>query len=280
MINDDRINLKRQSTKRTSNILESANDPMSDQINQTHLADETKLRTQNNSLNRLQARPNVTNRTNSSDQLNTLNQVDSSNDHLVKSDSFRIISSRQVNRRSNITRLDRLLETYLSLQSQLDTDLLALNFSQAIETMVNDAIDLSTISNQHSSSERHPIKRSLNYMNIYDEKLPVTYPRKKDWRDSNVISAVDNQNLCGACWAHSTIETIESMAGKLMIWCECSNRVCRKREQFVSKSSEEYPMKNPFAFRGEICTINFQFPMYSLDNRLVVSLVLTIVYSH
>ena len=60
-------------------------------------------------------------------------------------------------------------------------------------------------------------KRSTDqfYFNAYDEALPASYPRKKDWRASNAISEIDNQGVCGACWAHSTLETIESMAGKL-----------------------------------------------------------------
>ncbi|XP_037038649.1 cathepsin O-like [Bradysia coprophila] len=37
-------------------------------------------------------------------------------------------------------------------------------------------------------------------------------PRKVDWREHGVVSRVRNQGLCGACWAHSVIETVESMA--------------------------------------------------------------------
>lgn len=36
-------------------------------------------------------------------------------------------------------------------------------------------------------------------------------PSKVDWREKGVISEVRNQKKCGACWAFSTIETIESM---------------------------------------------------------------------
>ena len=36
-------------------------------------------------------------------------------------------------------------------------------------------------------------------------------PHKFDWRDRKVVSEVRNQGSCGACWAHSTVATIESM---------------------------------------------------------------------
>ncbi|KAF5296991.1 hypothetical protein FQR65_LT10143 [Abscondita terminalis] len=36
-------------------------------------------------------------------------------------------------------------------------------------------------------------------------------PLKVDWRDKHVVSKVNNQKSCGACWAFSTIENMESM---------------------------------------------------------------------
>lgn len=36
-------------------------------------------------------------------------------------------------------------------------------------------------------------------------------PQRFDWRDKNVVTDVSNQGKCGACWAYSIIETIESM---------------------------------------------------------------------
>lgn len=36
-------------------------------------------------------------------------------------------------------------------------------------------------------------------------------PKRVDWRESGVVSDIRNQGLCGACWAHSVIATIESM---------------------------------------------------------------------
>ncbi|XP_064477950.1 cathepsin O-like [Ornithodoros turicata] len=39
----------------------------------------------------------------------------------------------------------------------------------------------------------------------------ISYPPKFDWRKRNVVSPVRNQLNCGACWAFSTIESIETM---------------------------------------------------------------------
>lgn len=39
----------------------------------------------------------------------------------------------------------------------------------------------------------------------------IDLPDKFDWRDKNVVSDVRSQGRCGACWAHSTVATIESM---------------------------------------------------------------------
>lgn len=41
-----------------------------------------------------------------------------------------------------------------------------------------------------------------------DDGLPVAF----SWLDEGRLSPVRNQGQCGACWAHSVIETIESMA--------------------------------------------------------------------
>ncbi|KAK0042778.1 cathepsin O [Biomphalaria pfeifferi] len=38
-------------------------------------------------------------------------------------------------------------------------------------------------------------------------------PTKKDWRDSGVVNPVMDQGSCGACWAFSVVETVESMYG-------------------------------------------------------------------
>ncbi|KAJ8720870.1 hypothetical protein PYW08_006335 [Mythimna loreyi] len=50
--------------------------------------------------------------------------------------------------------------------------------------------------------------------NIYViiRKKRVALPLQVDWRAQGVISPVQDQGLCGACWAFSTVGTIEAMA--------------------------------------------------------------------
>ncbi|XP_006622333.2 cathepsin O-like [Apis dorsata] len=42
-------------------------------------------------------------------------------------------------------------------------------------------------------------------------KRSINIPSRFDWRDKGVITPVRSQGSCGACWAFSTIEVIESM---------------------------------------------------------------------
>ncbi|KFM83070.1 Cathepsin O, partial [Stegodyphus mimosarum] len=53
----------------------------------------------------------------------------------------------------------------------------------------------------------YPRKKNLLQSKSVLEKLP----KKVDWRHKNVISSVNDQEQCGACWAFSTVETVESM---------------------------------------------------------------------
>lgn len=73
--------------------------------------------------------------------------------------------------------------------------------------------------------------------NYFNKRSAKELPKKVDWRSKNIVTKVKNQNQCGACWAFSTIETVESMnamkTGKLeelsvqqMIDCSTFNRGC------------------------------------------------------
>lgn len=85
----------------------------------------------------------------------------------------------------------------------------------------------------HSSEEKYEkfkkkIKKKLKKLKKYIEKVNNTIisnfaienrvkrgiiplPKKIDWREKGVISGVRNQRTCGACWAFSTVQTVEAM---------------------------------------------------------------------
>lgn len=50
-------------------------------------------------------------------------------------------------------------------------------------------------------------------------KQVTRLPRRVDWRDAGVVSSINDQEGCGACWAFSTVQAVESMvainSGKL-----------------------------------------------------------------
>lgn len=61
----------------------------------------------------------------------------------------------------------------------------------------------------------HAIKLSIKPKffdaNSFRRSLPDV-PLRVDWRERGIISRVRNQGKCGACWAYSTVETVESMS--------------------------------------------------------------------
>ena len=48
-------------------------------------------------------------------------------------------------------------------------------------------------STDRSATDQSNRRAKRSYLNAYDEALPASLPRKKDWRESNAISEIDNQ---------------------------------------------------------------------------------------
>ncbi|KAK8767196.1 hypothetical protein V5799_006017 [Amblyomma americanum] len=78
-----------------------------------------------------------------------------------------------------------------------------------------------------------PLVRSASKPAVNGASRPGNrYPDHFDWRNRSVVTAVKNQLNCGACWAISTVENVESMyaiaTGKLVEFSvqqmvDCSN---------------------------------------------------------
>ncbi|XP_059150964.1 cathepsin O-like [Physella acuta] len=62
--------------------------------------------------------------------------------------------------------------------------------------------------NKHQKAWQNTTSLSFHH-NESHQKLNL--PSKVDWRDKHVVNPVLDQETCGACWAFSTVETIESM---------------------------------------------------------------------
>ncbi|XP_008547449.1 cathepsin O [Microplitis demolitor] len=66
-------------------------------------------------------------------------------------------------------------------------------------------------------AERHRIDRFMRQKNYSPEGNLIRYerairiPPRLDWRTKGVVTPVKSQGNCGACWAYSTVECIESM---------------------------------------------------------------------
>ncbi|XP_043492580.1 cathepsin O-like [Polistes fuscatus] len=70
--------------------------------------------------------------------------------------------------------------------------------------------DLSVRGRKHVSStyhHEHHKRKERNHL----EKRAAGIPLKIDWRQKGIISPVKSQGSCGACWAFSTVEVVESM---------------------------------------------------------------------
>lgn len=108
-------------------------------------------------------------------------------------------------------------------------------------------------------------RRKSKILSVSQNAAKLNIPLKVDWRKKNVITDVEDQGTCGACWAFAAIEIAESMygikTGKLknfsvqeMIDCDKSNDGCQggdvfllldwlKTENITIATEEEYPTK-------------------------------------
>ncbi|XP_066599410.1 cathepsin O-like isoform X2 [Prorops nasuta] len=72
--------------------------------------------------------------------------------------------------------------------------------------------DISERGARHKSSPHHREHRKPEVANRLKRAVAASaIPTKVDWRAKGVISPVRSQGSCGACWAFSTVEVIESM---------------------------------------------------------------------
>jgi len=84
------------------------------------------------------------------------------------------------------------------------SDLSPHEFQQIIQKQIK----LDSLRKSHSLTKRSFFSLN-NKENIKTQLKDV--PQKCDYRDKNVVTKVRNQGECGACWAHSIVETIETM---------------------------------------------------------------------
>jgi len=73
---------------------------------------------------------------------------------------------------------------------------------------------------------------------VFVPDASVEVPTSLDWREHGVVTPVKNQKSCGSCWAHSAVETVESlwaMAGhnltafsvQQVVSCDDEDGACR-----------------------------------------------------
>lgn len=72
-----------------------------------------------------------------------------------------------------------------------------------------------------------------------------TLPNKIDWRKKNAVTKIYNQGNCGACWAYSVIETVESM----------NSIKTNKSEELSIQEIIDCAGNNKGCNGGDICTL-------------------------
>ncbi|KOC67021.1 Cathepsin O [Habropoda laboriosa] len=69
--------------------------------------------------------------------------------------------------------------------------------------------DLPVRGEKHVNAPYHRLHHSQKSTNRVKRSAGI--PSRFDWRDKGVVTAVRSQGSCGACWAFSTVEVIETM---------------------------------------------------------------------
>lgn len=77
----------------------------------------------------------------------------------------------------------------------------------------NEFVDLYLNSNLSTQLNRASHKKNKKDKKR-KQKRELVIPLKVDWREKNAVTRVHDQGECGACWAYSVVQTIESMYAK------------------------------------------------------------------
>uniref|UniRef100_A0A0C9QKQ4 PAPA3 protein n=1 Tax=Fopius arisanus TaxID=64838 RepID=A0A0C9QKQ4_9HYME len=71
--------------------------------------------------------------------------------------------------------------------------------------------DLSSRGERHKNDRHHHRQHRTPGEHLNRIKRLIKIPTKNDWRTKHVVTPVRAQGSCGACWAYTAVECIESM---------------------------------------------------------------------